>query len=70
MLVISFLFSPPSCGLVFRQCFDPGRGRIAVKNGRFTEEKIAYALHQAETGTSVAEVIRKIGMRACTQQVG
>ena len=41
-----------------------------MKKGRFTEEQIAYALHQAETGTSVAEVIRKIGMRASTQQVG
>jgi putative transposase len=33
-----------------------------VKKGRFTEEQIAYALHQAETGTSVAEVIRKMGI--------
>ena len=33
-----------------------------MKKGRFTEEQIAYALHQAETGTSVAEVIRKIGI--------
>lgn len=33
-----------------------------MKKGRFAEEQIAYALHQAETGTSVAEVIRKIGI--------
>ena len=33
-----------------------------MKKGRFTEEQIAHALHQAETGTSVAEVIRKIGI--------
>lgn len=33
-----------------------------MKKGRFTEEQIAYALHQAETGTSVAEVIRKMGV--------
>ena len=33
-----------------------------MKKGRFPEEQIAYALHQAETGTSVAEVIRKIGI--------
>ena len=33
-----------------------------MKKGRFTEEQIAYALHQAETGTSVAEVTCKIGI--------
>ena len=31
-----------------------------MKKGRFTEEQIADALRQAKTGTSVAEVIRKI----------
>ena len=31
-----------------------------MKKSRFTEEQIAYALRQAETGTSVAEVIRKV----------
>jgi putative transposase len=29
---------------------------------RFREEQIAYALKQAETGTSVSEVIRKMGI--------
>jgi putative transposase len=33
-----------------------------VKKSRFTEEQIAYALRQAETGTPVAEVIRKMGI--------
>ncbi len=33
-----------------------------MKKSRFTEEQIAYALHQAETGTAVAEVIRKMGI--------
>ena len=33
-----------------------------MKKRRFTEEQIAYALHQAESGTSVAEVIRKMGI--------
>jgi transposase-like protein len=33
-----------------------------VKKGRFTEEQIAYALHLAETGTSVTAVIRKMGI--------
>ncbi len=28
---------------------------------RFTEEQIAYSLRQADTGTAVAEVIRKMG---------
>lgn len=29
---------------------------------KFTEEQIAFALKQAETGTPVAEVIRKMGI--------
>ena len=33
-----------------------------MKKGRFTEEQIAFALRQAETGTPVAEVIRKLGI--------
>ena len=33
-----------------------------MKKSRFTEEQIAYALRQAETGTAVAEVIRKMGI--------
>jgi hypothetical protein len=33
-----------------------------VKKSRFAGEQIAYALHQAETGTAVAEVIRKMGI--------
>ena len=34
----------------------------AVKKSRYTEEQIAYALKQAETGTPVAEVIRRMGI--------
>jgi putative transposase len=34
----------------------------AVKKGRYTEEQIAYAMKQAETGTPVAEVIRRMGI--------
>lgn len=34
----------------------------AVKKSWYTEEKISYALRQAETGTSVAEVIRRMGI--------
>ena len=33
-----------------------------MKKSRYTEEQIAYALRQAETGTPVAEVIRRIGI--------
>ena len=33
---------------------------------RFTEEQVAFALHQAETGTSVAEVCRKMGISEAT----
>jgi putative transposase len=34
----------------------------AVKKSRYTEEQIAYALKQAETGIPVAEVIRRMGI--------
>ena len=34
-----------------------------MKKGRFTEEQIAFALKQAETGTPVAEVLRRMGGR-------
>jgi putative transposase len=33
-----------------------------VKKSRFTEEQIAFALKQAETGTPVAEVLRRTGI--------
>jgi putative transposase len=33
-----------------------------MKTSKFTEEQIAFALKQAETGTSVKEVIRKMGI--------
>ena len=29
---------------------------------RFTEEQIGYALRQAEAGTGVAEIVRKLGI--------
>lgn len=34
----------------------------AVKKSRYTEEQIAFALKQAETGTPVAEVLRRMGI--------
>jgi putative transposase len=33
-----------------------------MKRKRFSEEQIAFALRQAESGTPVAEVIRKMGI--------
>jgi site-specific recombinase XerD len=33
-----------------------------MKKSKFTEEQIAFALRQAETGTRVAEVCRKAGI--------
>jgi putative transposase len=33
-----------------------------MKKKRFTEEQIAFALRQSESGTPVAEVIRKMGV--------
>jgi putative transposase len=33
-----------------------------MKKTRYTDEQIAFAVRQAETGTPVAEVIRKMGI--------
>ena len=33
-----------------------------MKKSKFTEQQIAFALRQAETGTRVAEVCRKMGI--------
>jgi putative transposase len=37
-----------------------------MKKSRFTEQQIAFALHQAETGTSVEEVCRKMDVSPAT----
>ena len=37
-----------------------------VKKSKFTEDQIAYALKQAELGTSVEEVCRKMGISQAT----
>lgn len=37
-----------------------------MKKTKFTEEQIAFALKQAETGTSVDEVCRKMGIWQAT----
>ena len=36
-----------------------------MKKSRFTEEQIAFALRQAENGTAISEITRKLGV---TQQ--
>ena len=33
-----------------------------MKQSRYTEEQIAFALRQAEAGTSVKELVRKMGI--------
>lgn len=37
-----------------------------MKKSRFTEEQMAYALKQAELGTSVGEICRKMGISEAT----
>jgi putative transposase len=37
-----------------------------VKKSKYTEEQIAFALKQAELGTSVEEVCRKLGISDAT----
>lgn len=41
-------------------------GEYVVKRSRFTEEQIAFALKQAELGTKVDEICRKIGISDAT----
>ena len=41
-------------------------GNFAVKKSRFTEEQIAFALKQAELGTTTAEICRKMGVSEAT----
>ena len=37
-----------------------------MKKSKFTEQQIAFALQQAEGGTSVGEVCRKMGIAEAT----
>ena len=37
-----------------------------MKTTKFTEEQIAFALRQSDTGTKVAEVCRKMGISEAT----
>jgi len=40
--------------------------KLHIKKTRFTEQQIAFVLKQAETGTSVAEVVLKLGVSEAT----
>jgi putative transposase len=40
----------------------PSDKELEMKKSRYTEEQITFALKQAETGTPVAEVIRRMGV--------
>jgi putative transposase len=42
------------------------REKIAMKKTKFTESQIVFALKQAETGTRVDEVCRKMGISEAT----
>lgn len=37
-----------------------------MKRSRYTDEQIAYALRQAESGTAVADVCRQLGISEAT----
>lgn len=39
---------------------------IAMKKSKFTEAQIVFALQQAESGVTVAEVCRKLGISEAT----
>jgi DNA invertase Pin-like site-specific DNA recombinase len=39
---------------------------LSMKKSKFPKEQIAFALRQAETGTRVAEVCRKMGISEMT----
>jgi putative transposase len=42
------------------------KGEHVVKKSRFTEERIAFEIKQAELGTKIEEVRRKLGISDTT----
>jgi len=55
-------FLDPSGMLGFLTLASPERVGFWMGKKHFTEEQIAFALRQAESGTSVPEIIRKLGI--------
>lgn len=41
-----------------------------MRKSSYTNEQIAFVVKQAETGTSVAEVLRSIGISEQTSRIG
>ena len=41
-----------------------------MKKSKFSEEQIAYALRQAESGTAIADVCRQLGISEATFYLG
>lgn len=39
---------------------------MAMKKSKYIESQIVFALHQAQIGTPVAEICRKMGIREAT----
>jgi hypothetical protein len=55
--LIHFQLEKSSCSWSFTR-----GGGEATKRKRHTEEQIAYALRQAESGTKIIEICRKMGV--------
>jgi transposase-like protein len=52
----------PNSGQFGSSLGGPPRREQIMKGKRFTEEQIAHALRQAESGTPVADVCRQLGV--------
>ncbi len=61
MPTINLFLDPRGMGEYLLSCILKGRFGT-MKRKRYTEAQIAFALRQAESGTSVADITRKIGV--------
>ena len=50
----------------FSGTLNPKEGCGAMKRKRYSDEQIAFALRQAEGGTAVEEICRKLGVAEAT----